>query len=136
MLQDLLQEQTHLINCLDSWGRTPLHAAAITSDSKCLKLLLINSEIDVNAKCGPRGDDKTALHISAEHGHLSNIQLLLGAGASFILKDSNGLTALDLSERAGHKKCVEEFRLAVGEFYFHFQFFESFFFHIRFDGFC
>lgn len=72
----------------------------------------------MNAKCGPRGDDKSALHISAEHGHLSNIKLLLEAGASFVIKDSNGLTALDLSERAGHKKCVEEFRLAVGEFVF------------------
>lgn len=118
LLQDLLQEQKHLVNCLDSWGRTPLHAAAITSDSKCLQLLLTNKEVNVNAKCGPRGDEKTALHISGEHGHLSNIKLLLGAEASFVLKDSNGLTPLDLSERAGHKKCVEEFRLAVGEFNF------------------
>lgn len=91
--------------------------------------------MNVNAKCGPRGDEKTALHISAEHGHLSNIKLLLAAEASFVLKDSNGLTPLDLSERAGHKKCVEEFRLAVGEFFL-FLFFlkESFFFFLIFGS--
>jgi hypothetical protein len=39
LLEDLLKEEGHLVNCLDSWGRTPLHAAAI-SDSKCLDLLI------------------------------------------------------------------------------------------------
>lgn len=57
LLEDLLQEETHLIDCLDSWGRAPIHAAAITADSRCLPML-INAGANVDATCGPRGDSK------------------------------------------------------------------------------
>ncbi|XP_062537326.1 leucine-rich repeat serine/threonine-protein kinase 1 isoform X2 [Armigeres subalbatus] len=106
LLEDLLQEEVHLIDCLDSWGRAPIHAAAITAESRCLPML-INAGANINATCGPRGDNKTALHLSAEHGHVSNVQVLLAADASFVAKDKNGLTALDLAERSGHDACVE-----------------------------
>uniref|UniRef100_A0A182N1F9 non-specific serine/threonine protein kinase n=1 Tax=Anopheles dirus TaxID=7168 RepID=A0A182N1F9_9DIPT len=106
LLEDLLQEEVHLIDCLDSWGRAPIHAAAITADSRCLPMLL-NAGANVNATAGCRCDNKTALHFSAEHGHVSNIRVLLDAGASFIAKDRNGLTALDLAERSGHEPCVQ-----------------------------
>uniref|UniRef100_A0A182QR29 non-specific serine/threonine protein kinase n=1 Tax=Anopheles farauti TaxID=69004 RepID=A0A182QR29_9DIPT len=106
LLEDLLQEEAHLIDCLDSWGRAPIHAAAITADSRCLPMLL-NAGANVNATAGCRCDNKTALHFSAEHGHVSNIRVLLDAGASFIAKDRNGLTALDLAERSGHEACVQ-----------------------------
>ncbi|ETN67521.1 Leucine-rich repeat kinase [Anopheles darlingi] len=106
LLEDLLQEEVHLIDCLDSWGRAPIHAAAITADSRCLPMLL-NAGANVNATAGPRCDNKTALHLSAEHGHISNIRVLLDAGASFIAKDRNGLTPLDLAERGEHEACVE-----------------------------
>uniref|UniRef100_A0A182VV89 non-specific serine/threonine protein kinase n=1 Tax=Anopheles minimus TaxID=112268 RepID=A0A182VV89_9DIPT len=106
LLEDLLQEEVHLIDCLDSWGRAPIHAAAITADSRCLPML-INAGANINATAGCRCDNKTALHFSAEHGHVSNIKVLLDAGASFIAKDRNGLTALDLAERSGHEACVQ-----------------------------
>ncbi|KFB52135.1 hypothetical protein ZHAS_00020459 [Anopheles sinensis] len=106
LLEDLLQEEVHLIDCLDSWGRAPIHAAAVTADSRCLPML-INAGANVNLTSGARCDSKTALHLSAEHGHVSNIKVLLDAGASFIAKDRNGLTALDLAERSGHEACVE-----------------------------
>uniref|UniRef100_A0A182JJD1 ANK_REP_REGION domain-containing protein n=1 Tax=Anopheles atroparvus TaxID=41427 RepID=A0A182JJD1_ANOAO len=115
LLEDLLQEEVHLIDCLDSWGRAPIHAAAITADSRCLPML-IHAGANINATCGPRCDNKTALHLSAEHGHVSNIKVLLDAGASFIAKDSNGLTALDLAERSGHEACVELLKEAAGKF--------------------
>ncbi|KAL9695579.1 hypothetical protein quinque_014864 [Culex quinquefasciatus] len=114
LLEDLLQEETHLIDCLDSWGRAPIHAAAITADSRCLPML-INAGANVDATCGPRGDSKTALHLSAEHGHVSNVRVLLDAGASFVAKDKNGLTALDLAERSGHDTCVGLLKEAAGE---------------------
>ncbi|XP_053678911.1 leucine-rich repeat serine/threonine-protein kinase 1 [Anopheles nili] len=106
LLEDLLQEEVHLIDCLDSWGRAPIHAAAITTDSRCLPML-INAGANINATSGARCDHKTALHFSAEHGHESNIRVLLDAGASFVAKDRNGLTALDLAERSGHEACVQ-----------------------------
>lgn len=58
LLEDLLHgEQLGLINSQDSWGRTPLHAAAITENSKCLRILLsAGSNSDI--QCGPRGESK------------------------------------------------------------------------------
>lgn len=41
LLEDLLHgEQIAHINSQDSWGRTPLHAAATTDNSRCLAVLL------------------------------------------------------------------------------------------------
>jgi ankyrin repeat protein len=41
LLEDLLHgEQIAHINSQDSWGRTPLHAAATTDNSRCLEVLL------------------------------------------------------------------------------------------------
>uniref|UniRef100_A0A182PFW2 non-specific serine/threonine protein kinase n=1 Tax=Anopheles epiroticus TaxID=199890 RepID=A0A182PFW2_9DIPT len=114
LLEDLLQEEVHLIDCLDSWGRAPIHAAAITAESRCLPML-INAGANVNATAGCRCDNKTALHFSAEHGHVSNIRVLLDAGASFVAKDRNGLTALDLAERSGHEACVQLLKDAAGK---------------------
>lgn len=58
LLEDLLEGgQLGLINSQDSWGRTPLHAAAITETSKCLDILL-NTGAEPNIKCGPRGEHK------------------------------------------------------------------------------
>lgn len=57
-MEDLLEGgQLSLINSQDSWGRTPLHAAAITENSKCLEILL-NTGADPNIKCDPRGELK------------------------------------------------------------------------------
>ena len=59
---------------------------------------------------------QTALHLSAEHGHIRNVEYLLDAGASFTLRDKNGLTPLDLADRNGHDKCVLMLKDAAGEF--------------------
>ena len=113
LLLDLLQDD-HEINCDDSWGRTPLHAAAVSSNSKCLQVL-INAGADINKQCGSRGDNKTALHLCAELGYHSNVETLLNAQASFTLRDSNDLTALDLARRNGHEDCVKALQASVGE---------------------
>lgn len=114
LLVDLLQED-HDIDCVDSWGRTPLHAAAISSNSKCLQVL-INAGADINKQCGLRGENKTALHLSSELGYLTNVETLLSAQASFTLRDLNDLTALDLARRNSHEECVKALQTAVGEF--------------------
>lgn len=114
LLLDLLQED-HDIDCVDSWGRTPLHAAAVSSNSKCLQVL-INAGADINKQCGPRGENKSALHLCAELGYLTNVETLLGAHASFTVRDVNDLTALDVARRNGHEECVKALQAAVGEF--------------------
>lgn len=113
LLLDLLQED-HDINCVDSWGRTPLHAAAVSSSSKCLQVL-INAGADINKQCGLRGENKTALHLSAELGYQSNVDTLLDAQASFSILDFNEMNALDLARRNGHENCVKSLRAAMGE---------------------
>jgi len=42
LLEDLLDADQLLrhIDCVDAWGRTPLHAAATSEDSSCLRILL------------------------------------------------------------------------------------------------
>lgn len=113
LLLDLLQDD-HDIDCLDSWGRTALHAASVSTNSKCLQVL-INAGADINRQCGTRGENKTALHLCAELGYLSNVATLLEAQASFTIKDSNGLTALDLATRNGHEDCIKALQAVVGE---------------------
>lgn len=56
LLEDLLQID-HGIDCVDSWGRSALHAASVTNNSRCLQVL-INAGADINLQCGPRGDYK------------------------------------------------------------------------------
>jgi ankyrin repeat protein len=113
LLLDLLQED-HDIDCVDSWGRTPLHAAAVSSNSKCLQVL-INAGANVNKQCGERGEIKTALHLCAELGYSSNVETLLSAQSSFVIKDSNGMTAIDLARRNGHEECIKLLQNASGK---------------------
>ena len=49
----------------------------------------------------------TPLHVSAEHGYLSNVQRLVEAGADINKVDGRGLTPADLAERGGHSSCHE-----------------------------
>lgn len=58
---------------------------------------------------------QTPLHLSAEHGHEQNIKILLDSGASYTAKDINGLTALDLADRAGHENCLQILKEAAGK---------------------
>lgn len=100
LLEDLLRgEHAQYINSQDSWGRTPLHAAAITENSRCLDVLL-SAGTNPNIPCGPRGHYRTPLHICAEHGHSSNIEKLLKFNANLMIQDNNGERPLDVAEKA------------------------------------
>ncbi|XP_037075010.1 E3 ubiquitin-protein ligase XB3-like, partial [Pollicipes pollicipes] len=110
LLEDLLaSEEIAHISSRDSWGRTPLHAAATTYSSRCLRVLL-QSGADPDVPCGPRGEYRTSLHLAAEHGHLENVRLLLESGADLLLKDHCGLTAMDLAGRGDHADCMQLLR--------------------------
>lgn len=48
LLEDLLHaDQLQHIDGVDAWGRTPLHAAATTENSSCLRILLQSGGMQV-----------------------------------------------------------------------------------------
>ncbi|XP_011493971.1 PREDICTED: leucine-rich repeat serine/threonine-protein kinase 1 [Ceratosolen solmsi marchali] len=113
LLEDLLRgDLAEYINSQDSWGRTALHAAAITESSRCLEVLL-RAGANANLSCGPRGQYRVPLHICAEHGHASNIEKLLEYKANLSLTDSSGFTALGLCEKNENGKCSEILKEAI-----------------------
>ena len=75
------------------WGDTPLHRAAFWGYTEIVELL-INNEVDVNAK-----DDYgcTPLHDAAEYSHLEIAEMLIGRGPDMNAQDNNGDTPLDLA---------------------------------------
>ena len=75
------------------WGDTPLHRAAFWGYTEIVELL-INNEVDVNAK-----DDYgcTPLHDAAEYSHLEIAEMLIGRGPNMNALDNNGDTPLDLA---------------------------------------
>jgi cytohesin len=75
------------------WGDTPLHRAAFWGYTEIVELL-INNEVDVNAK-----DDYgcTPLHDAAEYSHLEITEMLIGRGPDMNALDNNGDTPLDLA---------------------------------------
>ncbi|OXA37186.1 Leucine-rich repeat serine/threonine-protein kinase 1 [Folsomia candida] len=112
LLLDLLNgELISHINSLDSWGRTALHAAATTDNSKCLNILL-KAGADPNIASGAQDNFKTPLHTAAEHGYFSNVRLLIQAGANPEKCEGQGYTAIDLAERGGHTSTFEYLKKA------------------------
>jgi ankyrin repeat protein len=75
------------------WGDTPLHRAAFWGYTEIVELL-INNEVDVNAK-----DDYgcTPLHDAAEYSHLEIAGMLIDRNPEMNALDNNGDTPLDLA---------------------------------------
>ncbi|XP_067128785.1 leucine-rich repeat serine/threonine-protein kinase 1 [Centruroides vittatus] len=115
LLEDLLHgEQLQYLNAMDSLGRTALHAAATNANETCTRILL-QAGADPNIAAGPKGHNKTPLHVAAENGHLSTVELLTEFQANLLAKDINGLTALDLAEKSDHPQVMEALRKAADE---------------------
>ena len=75
------------------WRDTPLHRAAFWGYIEIVELL-INNEVDVNAK------DKygcTPLHDAAEYSHLEIAEMLINRAPDMNALDNNGDTPLDLA---------------------------------------
>ena len=75
------------------WRDTPLHRAAFWGYTEVVELL-INNEVDVNAK------DKygcTPLHDAAEYSHLKIAEMLINRAPDMNALDNNGDTPLDLA---------------------------------------
>ena len=75
------------------WRDTPLHRAAFWGYTEVVELL-INNEVDVNAK------DKygcTPLHDAAEYSHLEIAEMLINRAPDMNALDNNGDTPFDLA---------------------------------------
>ena len=59
-----------------------------------------------NIASGAQDNFKTPLHTAAEHGFLSNVQILIEAGADPEICEGNGHAGIDLAERGGWKTLI------------------------------
>jgi ankyrin repeat protein len=81
-------------------GWTPLHYAAASGDDEIAQLLLRRGA-RVDAVSPLASGAYTPLMMAAREGHDATALLLIDAGANPSLKNSEGLTAVQLAERAG-----------------------------------
>ncbi|CAM1297638.1 Uncharacterised protein g1884 [Pycnogonum litorale] len=115
LLEDLLNgEQIELIDSVDGFGRTALHAAATNESETCLRILL-QAGANPNISASIKGFCKTPLHIASQHGYVKTIELLLECKSDLFAKDSNGQTALDIADQAGHVQVMELLKKAAAE---------------------
>lgn len=83
-------------------GWTPLHYAAASGNDPIARLLLEHGA-KVDALSPPASGAYTPLMMAAREGHQSSAQFLLDQGANPLLKNSEGLNAAQIAERADHK---------------------------------
>jgi ankyrin repeat protein len=82
-------------------GWTPLHYAAASGDDDIARLLLAHGA-KVDAQSPPASGKYTPLMMAAREGHQDSALFLLGQGADPQLKNSEGLTAAQIAQRADH----------------------------------
>jgi ankyrin repeat protein len=80
-------------------GWTALHYAAAAGDDAIIKQLLQHGA-PIDARSPRASGTFTALMMAAREGHGRTVDLLLAAGADAALRNGEGLTAVDIAERA------------------------------------
>jgi ankyrin repeat protein len=81
-------------------GWTPLHYAAASGDDEITRLLLQRGA-KIDAVSPPASGSYTPLMMAAREGHDGTALLLIDRGANPRLTNNEGLTAVQLAERAG-----------------------------------
>jgi hypothetical protein len=82
-------------------GWTPLHYAAASGDNDIARLLLAHGA-RIDAQSPPASGKYTPLMMAAREGHQDSALFLLAQGADPQLKNSEGLTAAQIAQRADH----------------------------------
>lgn len=90
-------------------GWTPLHYAATTGQVAVIDLLLENyAYIDAESP-----NRSTPLMMAAHYGSTDSVQKLLSAGADPLLKNEQGLTAIDFANKAQRPEAAEMIAASV-----------------------
>ncbi|KAM7117005.1 ankyrin repeat and SOCS box protein 3 isoform 2-T6 [Ciconia maguari] len=105
MLRKLIK-QGYSIDVPDNRGWVPIHEAAAHNSSECLRLLVRAAPSDdyINSKTF---EGMCALHLSAHHGSLGSVRVLLEAGADPNEVTTEATTALFLAVENGHADIVK-----------------------------
>ncbi|XP_009811675.2 ankyrin repeat and SOCS box protein 3 isoform X1 [Gavia stellata] len=105
MLRKLIK-QGYSIDVPDNRGWVPIHEAAAHNSSECLRLLVRAAPSDdyINSKTF---EGMCALHLSARHGSLESVRVLLEAGADPNEVTTEATTALFLAVENGHADIVK-----------------------------
>ncbi|AOF85240.1 ankyrin repeat family protein [Hydrogenophaga sp. RAC07] len=87
-------------------GWTPLHYAATNADAQSVSMvrLLLEHHAYIDAE-SPNGS--TPLMMAAHYGHPTVVKLLLEEGADPMLKNQQGLSAIDFANRAQRAESAE-----------------------------
>ncbi|XP_072713688.1 ankyrin repeat and SOCS box protein 3 isoform X1 [Ciconia boyciana] len=101
-----LMKQGYSIDVPDNRGWVPIHEAAAHNSSECLRLLVRAAPSDdyINSKTF---EGMCALHLSAHHGSLGSVRVLLEAGADPNEVTTEATTALFLAVENGHADIVK-----------------------------
>lgn len=100
-----LVDQSSFIDHLSFKYCNALHLAAYYGHVAVVEILLLQSEIEVDAK---NENGCTALHLAANKGHKHVVaRLLKASGCSVNTTDCNGLTALHHAAARGHAHVID-----------------------------
>jgi ankyrin repeat protein len=91
------------------FGHTALHAAVLCSQLGAVSVLLeAAAASDADAAIANLADPsgQTPLHMAAERGLMSVMELLLSHGADIKRHDGAGRTAIHICSSLGHRKCL------------------------------
>jgi ankyrin repeat protein len=97
---------------IDQPGWTALHYAAASGDDEIVRILLARGA-KIDAVSPLRSGAYTPLMMAAREGKDGTALVLIGQGANAALKNSEGLTAEQLAERAGKTRVAQAIRQAA-----------------------
>ncbi|XP_074944184.1 ankyrin repeat and SOCS box protein 3 isoform X2 [Phalacrocorax aristotelis] len=105
MLRKLIK-QGYSIDVPDNRGWVPIHEAAAHNSGECLRLLIRAAPSD-DYRNSKTFEGTSALHLSARHGSLESIRVLLEAGADPNEVTTEATTPLFLAVENGHADVVK-----------------------------